>query len=216
MHRTGRSEECLKLVEAYAKEQGLFHDVNTPAADYTDVLELDLDGVEPSLAGPSRPQDRVALKDMKKSFHEALPKLKTVAKKPALPMAGEPVPGPQPTLNGTSQRRLRGNRGNNQLYQYLEPLGDGGGRCPGQESRCAWADHQAVGQDKPCTGFQGGDRLPRRFQTDAGTGKAALLPRGLRLHNLYRQQWASRGGHFQGDQRRGLGSLCSPERQSKL
>jgi aconitate hydratase len=101
MRQTGRSEECLKLVEAYTKEQGLFHDATTAAADYTDTLELDLSTVEPSLAGPSRPQDRVALKDMKKSFQDVLPKLKSVPKKPALPvLTGEPTPGPEPTLNG--------------------------------------------------------------------------------------------------------------------
>jgi aconitate hydratase len=86
---TGRSEEQLALVEAYCKEQGLFHTAATPAAEYTDTLELDLATVVPSLAGPSRPQDRVALTDVKNSFHEALPKLKSAAKpKPTLPMSG--------------------------------------------------------------------------------------------------------------------------------
>lgn len=80
LRQTGRSEEQIALVEAYFQEQGLFHDANTPEATYTDTLELDLATVEPSLAGPSRPQDRVALKDVKKSFAEALPKLKAGVK----------------------------------------------------------------------------------------------------------------------------------------
>jgi aconitase A len=79
LRTTGRSEVQIALVEAYMKEQGLFHDATTPAADYTDTLELDLSTVVPSLAGPSRPQDRVALKDVKKSFLDALPKLKEAA-----------------------------------------------------------------------------------------------------------------------------------------
>ena len=58
---TGRSEEQVALVEAYCKEQGLFHTHDSPEAVYSDTLELDLATVEPSLAGPSRPQDRVAL-----------------------------------------------------------------------------------------------------------------------------------------------------------
>src|SRR4029077_7603306 len=72
------------------KEQGLFHDANTPEATYSDTLELDLATVEPSLAGPSRPQDRVALSDVKTAFAEALPNLKAPFKKPlppTLPMA---------------------------------------------------------------------------------------------------------------------------------
>ena len=94
LRATGRSEELIALVEAYYREQGMFHDIATPEADYTDTLELDLATVEPSLAGPSRPQDRVALKDMKQSFADALPKLKAAAKKqvPSLPMSGPAAP----------------------------------------------------------------------------------------------------------------------------
>ena len=72
---SGRSEELVSLVEAYYKEQGLFHTADTPEAEYTDVLELDLATVEPSIAGPKRPQDRVALSRAAKSFEEALPSL---------------------------------------------------------------------------------------------------------------------------------------------
>ncbi|MEM7517901.1 MAG: aconitase family protein, partial [Planctomycetota bacterium] len=58
---SGRSEERLALVEAYMKEQGLWADANTPEASYSDLLELDMGTIVPSLAGPKRPQDRVAL-----------------------------------------------------------------------------------------------------------------------------------------------------------
>ncbi|MGZ5418371.1 MAG: aconitate hydratase AcnA, partial [Nocardioides sp.] len=68
---TGRSEEQLALVEAYAKEQGLWHD---PAAEprFSEKLELDLTTVVPSLAGPKRPQDRVSLSEAKQAFRGAL------------------------------------------------------------------------------------------------------------------------------------------------
>ncbi len=68
---TGRSDEQIALVEAYAKAQGLWHD---PAreASYTSVLELDLSTVQPSISGPSRPQDRIALVDSKKALVDAL------------------------------------------------------------------------------------------------------------------------------------------------
>jgi len=65
---SGRGGSQLALVEAYAKEQGLWLDENTPEATYTHVLSLDLGTVEPSLAGPARPQDRVNLPGVKTSF----------------------------------------------------------------------------------------------------------------------------------------------------
>jgi aconitate hydratase len=72
---SGRSDEQIHLVEAYYKEQGLFHTASTPEAEYSDTLDLDLSTVEPSIAGPKRPQDRVALSAASKSFDEALPGL---------------------------------------------------------------------------------------------------------------------------------------------
>ncbi len=69
---TGRSEQQVALVEAYMKEQGLFHTDTTPVADYSDVLELDLASVETSIAGPKRPQDRIALSRSKDAFKDAL------------------------------------------------------------------------------------------------------------------------------------------------
>ena len=72
---TGRSEEQIALVEAYYKEQGLFHTAGSPEAEYTQTLELDLGAVEASVAGPKRPQDRVLLKDAAESFKQQLPGL---------------------------------------------------------------------------------------------------------------------------------------------
>jgi aconitate hydratase len=69
---TGRSPERIALVEAYAKAQGLFRTDDTPDPEFSDVLQLDLSSVEPSLAGPRRPQDRVALHDVKRSWGVAL------------------------------------------------------------------------------------------------------------------------------------------------
>ncbi|HEY6192014.1 MAG TPA: aconitate hydratase AcnA [Bacteroidota bacterium] len=69
---TGRSEEQVALVKAYSVEQGLFHSEASPEPSFTDTIELDLASVEPSLAGPKRPQDRVALSEAKGSFRKAL------------------------------------------------------------------------------------------------------------------------------------------------
>jgi aconitate hydratase len=79
---TGRSEEQINLVEAYYKEQGLFHTAGAPEAEYTQTLELDLGAVEPSVAGPKRPQDRVLLKDAAVSFAQQLPSLLAPTAKP--------------------------------------------------------------------------------------------------------------------------------------
>lgn len=72
LRQTGRSEEQVKLVETYCKMQGLFREPSSPEPYFTDKVVLDLAKVEPSLAGPKRPQDRLSLKDVPKSFHELL------------------------------------------------------------------------------------------------------------------------------------------------
>jgi aconitate hydratase len=79
---TGRSEDQINLVEAYYKEQGLFHAAGAPEAEYSQTLELNLGDVEPSVAGPRRPQDRVLLKDAAASFAEQLPSLLAPTAKP--------------------------------------------------------------------------------------------------------------------------------------
>jgi aconitate hydratase len=72
LRRTGRPQELVTLVERYTKEQGLFRSDGTPDPEFSDRLELDLGDVEPSLAGPKRPQDRVPLGRMKQAFREVL------------------------------------------------------------------------------------------------------------------------------------------------
>ena len=69
---TARTVEQVALVESYCKAQTLFHTANDPEADYTDTLELDVGQVEPSLAGPKRPQDRIPLRKSKQAFQQIL------------------------------------------------------------------------------------------------------------------------------------------------
>jgi aconitate hydratase A / 2-methylisocitrate dehydratase len=88
---TGRPKEQVALVEAYCKEQGLFHTAESPAAVYSDTLSLDLGTVEPSLAGPRRPQDRVSLGQVGKTFLAALP---------GLMKATSPIAPPTPVNGG--------------------------------------------------------------------------------------------------------------------
>ena len=72
LHLSGRSEEQIALVEAYAKAQGLWHTPDSPHAEYSATLHLDMGDVKPSLAGPKRPQDRVLLQDVKENFRDNL------------------------------------------------------------------------------------------------------------------------------------------------
>jgi aconitate hydratase len=81
MRLSGRDEAQIRLVEAYAKAQGLWHDESTPAAEFSATLELELGDVKPSLAGPKRPQDRVLLEGVQKSFLDAVGPL-TANRKP--------------------------------------------------------------------------------------------------------------------------------------
>jgi aconitate hydratase len=69
---TGRPTEQIELVDAYAREQGMFHTEDSEEPTFSDKLDLDLSSVEPSIAGPKRPQDRIALSDAKAAFLESL------------------------------------------------------------------------------------------------------------------------------------------------
>jgi len=92
---SGRPPELVALVEAYAREQGLFHDEDADDAVYSDVLELDLGDVEPSLAGPRRPQDRVPLREAREAS------LAVIAEH-AGPVGDEPSPGTQDRASADS------------------------------------------------------------------------------------------------------------------
>lgn len=72
---TGREEHSVQLVEAYARAQGIFFEKGQPVADYSDIVEIDLSKIVPSIAGPKRPQDRISLDAAKSSFEQALPTL---------------------------------------------------------------------------------------------------------------------------------------------
>ena len=77
LRQTGRSEEQVALIEAYTRSQHLFRDEGLPDPVFTDVLELDLGSVEPSLAGPRRPHERAPMTQMKKIFHDSAVKAKS-------------------------------------------------------------------------------------------------------------------------------------------
>jgi aconitate hydratase len=101
---SGRSAEHVALVEAYCREQGLFHTKDTADAEYTAVLQLDLGTVEPSIAGPKRPQDRVALGQARVSFEKALPSLVRPGAAPQKPVGRWEGEGGSPTAVGVEDQ----------------------------------------------------------------------------------------------------------------
>ena len=118
---SGRSDEQIALVEAYCREQGLFHEETTPEAEYSELLTLDLGTVEPSLAGPKRPQDRVPLSRARQSFESALPTL-------IKPKAGAKVSAPA-VASSTNEKRWEAEGGNpaaigvedHQVHEHVPP-----------------------------------------------------------------------------------------------
>ncbi len=109
---SGREEAHIKLVEQYAKAQGLWHDDNTPHAKFSSKLELNLAEVKPSLAGPKRPQDRVLLSDVAKSYEESFKAL--TANRPTKQQearfaneGGATAVGHDKSVNATGQRVTR-------------------------------------------------------------------------------------------------------------
>ena len=204
MRFTGRDEDHLALVEAYAKEQGLWHTADGIEPVYSEYATLDLGDVEPSLAGPSRPQDRVALAGAGDAFRVALDRTPRTSDRGA-PGGSAPPPG------GRGRRR----GGDHQLHQHLEPPGHGGGRPAGPERRGAGPAGEAVGQDLARPGLPGGHGLPRAGPARGAPRAAGVLPGRLRLHHLHRQFGPAAGrGQRTGAQRRplrGLGALGQPE-----
>jgi aconitate hydratase len=204
MRFTGRDETHLALVEAYAKEQGLWHTADGIEPVYSEYATLDLGDVEPSLAGPSRPQDRVALAGAGDAFRVALdrtPRTSTEA----------PQAAPAPPPGGRGCRR----GGDHQLHQHLEPPGHGRSGPAGQERRGARPAGQAVGQDLARPGLTGRYGLSRAGPTRGAPRAAGVLPRRLRLHHLHRQfgPTPERGQRTGAGRRslRGLGALGQPE-----
>ncbi len=131
---SGRPPEQIALVEAYAKAQGMWRINGAKPADYTDVLELDLATVEPSLAGPKRPQDRVPLSKAKSVYQSSL---KTMAEERKKKVAGRHrLRRDQARWQAGGTARWRGDdRRHHQLHQHLQSLRAHGRRPAGAQCR---------------------------------------------------------------------------------
>ena len=189
MRQTGRSSENITLVERYTKEQGLFRTDDGPELTYTKKISLDLSTVEPSLAGPKRPQDRITLQDMKSEFNKSL----------SAPIGASGFGLEKSALERTAtvqrqrpkqryRTRRRRDRCNYVLHQHQQPIGDGRcwTACP--ESCGARSESPASCEDQPGSGITCRDRLPEQSRPDQESGSPWFPHRRLRLHNVHRQQ----------------------------
>ena len=203
---SGRPPAAIKLVEAYAKAQGMYHSADSPEAEYSDTLELDLSTVEPSLAGPRRPQDRVPLHDSKTAFQTALKELQSARPKKkasSCVAAGDRAVRLRGRGYGDRRRRARNrrghgypradherlgrDRGDHELHQHVEPVGHGRGGPARQEGRREGAQDQALGQGQPGARLEGRHRLSPRRGARQIPRPASLQPGRLRLHDVHRQ-----------------------------
>ncbi len=206
---TGRTDEQIELVEAYAREQGLFHDARTPAAEYSEHLSLDLSTVEPCLAGPKRPQDRVLLSSAADSFTTALPSLikppKTGRKARSSGCHRCPLgAGRRQSLRHwrrgsqhnracrrqfreVHQARQRSHRGHHLLYQHLESLRPHRRRVAGEKSCRERFVDASLGQDLARARIESRQRLPRNGRPPSLSGEAEIPSGRIWMHHLHRQ-----------------------------
>ena len=258
---TGRPTETIELVDAYAREQGMFHDEDSEDPTFSETLELDLvrgravdrrpeappgpdrargrqAGV-PRVAGrvrPRRRRRRSATPATRRSRSRSRPPTRrprtttTTRGRPHVrsrPSSGEaraaiaereatPVPV---TLEDGDRDRARPrpgrDRGDHQLHQHLQPLGDDRRRPARPEGGRARARAQAVGEDLARARIDRGHRLPRARRPRRVPRPARLQPRRLRLHDLHRQLRPAAGGDLDGGQRqrprRLRGALGQPQ-----
>ena len=183
---TGRDASQIALVEAYAKAQGLWRMNGAPAADYTDIVELDLSTIEPSLAGPKRPQDRVPLRSAKSAYRTSVKKMaeERAQKNPA-------ATGTAPAKLGASSVEIKDGavliaaitsctNTSNPAVLVAAGLLARNARARGLSSK-PWVK----------TSLAPGSRVVTDYLQKAGLlaefGGTRLLHRGLRLHHLHRQ-----------------------------
>ena len=220
---TGRPAELISLVERYTKEQGMFRTDASPAPEFSEVLELDLSTVEPSLAGPRRPHDRVNLAQVSQSFRSAFPQRLVERRRAARRGGAERLRAAERRgrLRHAARHRLGrlgGDRRDHLLHEHLQPDGDDRRRAAGEEGGRARSERQAVRQDEPRPRLPGGDGLPQGRRPAGLPGGPALPPGRLRLHHLHRQQRRRAGerGPRRRGARGGAAGLGRAQRQPQL
>ena len=180
---TGRDPAQVTLVEQYAKAQGIFRTPGAPDAVYSEVVNLDLGTVEPSLAGPKRPQDRVSLTKAKTAFQTALPSMQVPAKggSGAAASAKSAVALADPAVDVARSRR-GSNRRNHQLHEYVEPERHDRRRPAREEGGREGADAQGLGKEQPRSRLEGRHGVSQRRRAQSVSGQAWFQSRWLWMH----------------------------------
>ena len=191
---SGRKADRVALVTAYAKAQGLFRTAKSPDPVFTETLTLDLGDVVPSMAGPKRPEGRVALPAVAEGFAAAM----TSEYKKAAD-AVEALSGREPQFRSRPWRR--GDRGDHLLHQHLQSERADRRRPAGAQRRRQGPERKALGQDLAGAGQPGGRGISCQFRTAARSRQGRLQPGRLRLHHLHRQFRPAAGRDFEVDQR---------------
>ena len=214
---TGREESQVALVEQYAMAQGLFRTPGSPDAIYSEVIELHLGSIEPSLAGPKRPQDRVSLANAKAAFQAALPSMQMPAKGSGGTAAACAVGGRARRAGRGHARSRRGrHRRDHELHEHVESERHDWRGTGREEGRGARADAPAVGEEQPRTRLEGRHRVSRRRGLDPLPRSARVQSRRLRLHDVHRKQRSITRGRRRDRAREEPGRLLGAERQPQL
>ena len=206
---TGRSADRVALVIAYAKAQGMYRTKSTPDPIFTDVLKLELSSIEPSLAGPKRPQDRVALKEVKSGFAQSMDK---EFSKAAEMDKRVPVEGRNHTL-GNGDVVIAAITSCTNTSNPSVMIAAGLARPEGGGER---AHGEAVGEDLARARLAGGRGISGEIRPAERSRRARLQSRRLRLHHLHRQFRPAAGGDFRSDQQERSGGRRGAVRQSQF
>ncbi len=201
---SGRSPELVERVERVSKEMGLFRTDSTPDPDYTSVLELDMGTIEPSVAGPKRPQDRIPLTGLKEAFERDLPNL--------VPSGFSLGEGDGNTAVAPDTRRrvevdLEGEASAVQDGSIViaaitsctntsnPSVLIGGCRASGEKRGTKGPEKKTVGQDQPGAGLPGRNGIPHRRRTPSLSGEAEIPGSGIWVHHLHRELGTPHGSH---------------------
>ena len=198
LHLTGRPQEQIDLVEAYAKAQGLWLEQDAPEAKYSEYLELDLSTVVPSIAGPKRPQDRILLSEAKEAFRRDLPNYcNDTETLPATTLTGTFEANYNSSRPGKGESAAEGAQG--RLSHPVTITSPQGGEYTVDHGMVAIAsitsctsrgerpESQAVGENHLRPRLPGGGRLLPARRPVERPGGPGLLPVRLRLRLLHRQ-----------------------------
>ena len=192
MRLTGRDDETIALVEAYAKAQGMWRHADSPDPIFTDTLELAMDSVVPSLAGPKRPQDKVILTQVDDVFNG---ELASVYKKDAAVRVA--VDGKDHDIgDGDVVIAAITSCTNTSNPSVLVAAG-----LVARKARALGLTPKPWVKTSLAPRIAGRDRLSRQGGADRGSERDGVQPRRLWLHHLHRQFRPARAADLQGDQR---------------